>query len=114
MKKYPIIYKGKEYEVRWEQASLVCNTLYDSITIYEVQKIKILGIKIKRYIEKFSEYQHNIDNHIYPLSNQNYYIEEVKTLFNIWELQTQEKRKKQEESVAKLRTLEEWDGVIDE
>lgn len=116
MKKYPVIYKGKEYEVRWTQASLVGSTFYDSITIYEVKEINIFGIKIKRYKEKFSEYEHHIKELIDDIlsTDPNYYIEEVKTLFKFWELCIKKEKEKQEISRAKIKSLEEWDGVIDE
>ena len=36
MKKYPVTYKGKEYEVRWEYG------IYTYLVIYEVKTINLL------------------------------------------------------------------------
>lgn len=111
MKKYPVKYKEKEYEVRWETLGI-----HIVLTIYEVKEIKIFNkIKIKRYIKKYSENLYNIRVLMTITSNDsNYYIETVKLLFELWEknLIAQEERNKIE--IAKKQALEEWDGVIDE
>lgn len=105
MKKYPVIYKGKEYEVRWEEDT------FSFLTIYEVKEIKIFKkIKFKEYIEKYYSFTSTVQELVTVSDDDpNYHIEEIKTLFKMWEelLSIENVIEKQEQS------LEEWDGVID-
>lgn len=110
MKKYPITYKGKEYEVRWEKDFFITY-----VTVYKVKKI--LGIKFYTqvyYMDKYNleEYLNNIG--IYREYNTNYHIEEVKYLFNLMKLHITEKGLKTEREKEQKKKLKEWDGFIDE
>ena len=115
MKKYPVIYKNKEYEVRWEEGSLLGKHFYDHIAIYEVKKI----LKIfKYYKEVYSlnelylmDYLSSID--IYK-DNPNYYIEEVKYLFYLMEDEASKEEKAKTNKYMKEKALAEWDGIIEE
>ena len=108
MKKYPVTYKGKEYEVRWEKGS-VFGRLYDNLSIYEVRKI----FKIKTYKEVYCEYEWEVDKYInVPNSSPDYYIEQVKVLFELWEYSMESKRQKKIIEENKRNALAEWDGVI--
>ena len=111
MKKYPVKYKGKEYEVRWEELGI-----HIVLTIYEVKERKILNIiKRKTYIEKYYNYLYYVQELVaIPDYNPNYHIEEVKTLFNMWENKLQEEENKNNIERKKMQALAEWDGVIDE
>ena len=111
MKKYPVTYKGKEYEVRWEGYSSLIE-----LVIYEVKTINIFGkLKIKTYKEKFKEYESVIKKIVSILSsNPTYYIEEVKELFKLWEADEYTKKYQEEIKNKKYQALAEWDGVIDE
>ena len=111
MKKYPVTYKGKEYEVRWEGYSGLTE-----LVIYEAKTINIFGkLKIKTYKEKFKEYEAVIKKFVgIPSSDPPYYIKEVKELFKIWEADEYAKKHQEEIKNNKKQALEEWDGVIDE
>ena len=111
MKKYPVIYKGKEYEVRWEEYYG-----FTELVIYEVKIINIFGkLKTKTYKEKFKEYEKVIKEFVsISSSDPNYYIEEVKELFKIWEADEHCKKYGEEIENNKKQALAEWDGVIDE
>lgn len=108
MKKYPITYKGKKYEVRWEHTML-----FDYVTIYEERKI--FGIKYLKEIYSMDElgletYLKNLG--VYEENNPTYYIDQVKYLFELMEKSILEKTKKLKDEELKQKTLDEWDGVI--
>ena len=110
MKKYPVTYKEKEYEVRWEH-----NLCFNYVTIYKVNKI--LGIKYCVQVYSVCEYdleRYLIIKNIYKEDNPNYHIEEVKALFDLMELEIITERNKKESEKIKQQALIEWDGVIDE
>lgn len=102
MKKYPVTYKGKAYEVRWN------NNLLDSIGIYEVS---FLNLKIYKY----GCYTYYLDEYLPKGITENhpdYYIEQVKTLFYLWERSCKEKETAKLIEKDKQMNLEEWDGVV--
>ena len=107
MKKYPIHYKGKEYEVRWEEEcyrSVLC--------IYEVKKIYIFKIyKLKSYAYE-REIIDKVEFKGICKSHPDFYIEEIKMLFKDWEEFTEEQNKRQLIKAAKENALKEWNGVI--
>lgn len=106
MKKYPVTYKGKEYEVRWEQE--ICG---DYISIYEVGKI---FKKFKTYECIYSVQEETIDEVLYLSKNDpNYYIEETKKLFEFWERVQKVKKEKELIEANKQKSLEEWDGIVE-
>ena len=111
MNKYPVIYKGKEYEVRWEIIGI-----HKHLTIYEVKERNILNIiKRKTYIRKYYNYSFCVQELIaIPDDDPNYHIEEVKTLFKMWETELQEEENENNIKRKKMQALAEWDGVIDE
>ena len=115
MKKYPITYKNKEYEVRWEEGSLLGKHFYDHITVYEVKKILK---NYKYYKEVYSVNENYLMDylssiHIYK-DNPNYYIEEIKCLFNLMEYDASKKEKANKEKYTKEKALEEWNGILEE
>lgn len=107
MKKYPVTYKGKEYEVRWEQIGCL-----NYISIYEVIEGRIFK-RFKIYKSVYSELKSTIDEVMYMSKNDpTYYIEETKTLFKFWERSKKRKQEKEDIEANKLKALEEWDGEI--
>lgn len=118
MKKYPVTYKGKDYEVRWTYAS-VFNLFHNGecISIYEVNKI----FKIKTYKKIYTVERTIIEDFIkVSRDDHNYYIEEAKEAFKSMEADKRFKSMKLEERLRKENTvnmqqqaLEEWDGVIE-
>lgn len=107
MKKYPITYKGKEYEVRWEHSML-----FDNVVIYEVRKI--LGIKY--FKEVYSVYESGLEECLDVMGihkeDYNYYIEQVKCLFDLMERSISDEKKIQEDEINKRKALKEWDGIL--
>lgn len=108
MKKYPITYKGELYEVRWETPGW-----FPVITIYKETTSKFLQLKI--YKEVYWEYEYNIDQHIKNIQEDdpNYYIEQAKTIFKLWEQDIEIKAKSKLIEQNKQQALSEWDGVIE-
>lgn len=108
MKKYPITYKGELYEVRWENLGW-----FPAIFIYKETTSKFLKRKV--YKEVYCEYEYNIDKHLKNIQedNPNYYIEQAKTIFKLWELDMENKVKSKLIEQNKQKTLTEWDGVIE-
>lgn len=107
MKKYPITYKGKEYEVRWEHSML-----FDNVVIYEVRKI--LGIKY--FKEVYSVYESGLEECLDVMGihkeDSTYYIEQVKYLFDLMERSISDEKKRQEDEINKRKALKEWDGIL--
>ena len=109
MKKYPIYYKGKEYEVRWEESRRSYSPLCTTLCIYEVKTI----YKFKVYKKVFSFDEDLIKDFldikkIHP-NNPNYYIEEIKRLFKLWGREIEYKKIES----SKEQALANWDGVIE-
>lgn len=103
MRKYPITYKNKEYEVRWEQDFFCC------VSIYE--KRKLLGISY--FKRMYSEYEHDLRRYLLiDKNNANYHIEEVKALFDLWEAHIELNKEEERVVSMQLKSLAEWDGVI--
>ena len=103
MKKYPITYKNELYEVRWE------GTCIPYITIYKVSKF----LKLKFCKGIFSVNEYRIAEHInIPTDHPNYHIEQIKTIFKLWEQETEEKIKSALAKQKQQQTLKEWDGII--
>jgi hypothetical protein len=116
MKKYPVIYQGKEYEVRWDQ-EICCGIVLDSIiTVYEVvpytsffmHKEKIKYKKLDTY------YAHNL-NELYDLNPnaEDLYIKqaEYSVLTFLQKIEKDKQQKALEET--KKQKLKEWNGVIE-
>ena len=110
MKKYPVHYKGKEYEVRWK----VSRWRDKSLCIYEVKTIckfkvykKVISFG-EEYIRKFLA----DEKRIYSW-DPNFYIEEIKMLFYLWEICIEEKNKRDELNLTKEQALKNWDGIIE-
>lgn len=106
MKKYPVTYKRTEYEIRWEDVVGI-----NYICIYKVFKCK--AIRRKFYIYKYGTPRFIVDAEI-PIfeDDPNYYIEEAKTIFKIWERDEEDKQKAETIKANKEKALEEWDGII--
>ena len=106
MKKYPVTYKGQIYEVRWEDARW-----FPAIMIYKQITLKFLKLKIYKQI--YYEYTCDINKHIaIEKSNPNYYIEQVKTIFYLYEQFLENKKQSQQIESIKQQTLSNWDGIL--
>jgi hypothetical protein len=106
MKKYPVIYKNKEYEVRWEK-DILCGFY---IEIYEV---KHFG-KIKYYKRRYTQHEIVVNKFLHISKNaSNYYIEQAKVLFELWETEIQENEAEKAAEIKKQKALAEWEGVIE-
>lgn len=114
--KYPVTYKGKVYEVRFND--VWCN----GISIFEVTK-NIFGKNKYRYVYNVSSRLMDIELEDLgiPQDSPTRYIEMTKIIFRLWQIEEYntiwriEKHKK--EQVAKQiqhQTLADWDGVIEE
>ena len=108
MKKYPVTYKGKEYEVRWEA------TPFKYIVIYEVKHFW----KIKYYRQRFYEYESEINRLVkawenVPENDPSYYIAQVRTLFELWRRVLKNAEDEETAEIKKQKALAEWDGVIE-
>lgn len=113
MRKYPVTYKGNTYEVRWEEG--VCG---DRIAIYEIIEGRIFK-RFKTYECIYSVLEEEVKKFMLPSEDYDYYIKEIKMLFYLYECENERKerenlRKQEEEKneAAKMKALEEWDGVI--
>lgn len=105
MNKYPITYKGKTYEVRWEDR--LCG---NSIAIYEVKHC----FKFKFYKYIYVELERDINKHMTVRdSDPNYYIEQVKTLFKMWEIDKAAKEYSNTIKDNKINALKRWNGIIE-
>ena len=102
-----VIYKNKEYEVRLEKDVL------EVISIYE--KRKLFGITYLK--EMYSVYESDLRDYLKSKDiykeDVNYYIEEIKGLFELWEKHLELTYEKDRVEWYKLKALAEWDGVID-
>ena len=106
MKKYPVTYKGELYEVRWETLGW-----FPIITIYKETTSRFLKRKIYKKI--YVEYESIIDKHITISRNDpNYHIEQVKTIFKLFEQETEAKIKSDLSKQKQQQALAEWDGII--
>ena len=112
-KKYPITYREKEYEVRWEKE------FWDYIKIYEVKtyKFKFLeSLKIKRrklvyVIDEADIKSYLIENGVKD-NDSNYLIKEVEALFEFYEYSNRKEIEKAETETKQSEALEKWDGII--
>ena len=105
MKKYPVTYKGKRYEVRWTDDFL------ERVCIYEERK----KLGIKYFKETYSEYETTLRQYLKRkdvCKDVNYYVEEVKILFEFWENETRITKDKKRLEYNQLKALKEWDGEI--
>ena len=85
LKKYPIIYKGKSYEIRWEKHTYYGEVMGTYINLYQVTPTIF---NIKRYKKVYSNDLKTIElalkmNNIFE-NNPQYYVEQAKCVFNIW------------------------------
>lgn len=112
-KKYPITYREKEYEVRWEKE------LWDYLRIYEVKtyKFKFLeSLKIKRRKLVYNICEADIKSYLIENgvkdSDPDYLIREVEALFKFYEYSNRREIEKAETETKQSEALEKWDGVI--
>ena len=116
MKKYPVIYQGKEYEVRWEQ-EVCCGVVLDAkIVIYEVVPYtSFFTHKKKNKYKRLDAYYACNLNELYDLSpnDEDLYIKQAKyaVLAFLQEIEAEKQQKALED--AKKQKLKEWDGVIE-
>lgn len=113
--KYPVTYKGKVYEVRFE------DQWYEGVVLYEVTK-NIFGKNKYHYVYDVSFRFMNgmLEDCDIPKDSPTYYIEMTKIIFRLWEREQEQARllieKLKKEQVAKQiqrQTLADWDGVIE-
>lgn len=113
MKKYPVHYKGKEYEVRWKEDRWGHHVINTTLCIYEVKRFSIFKIRKAVFnIDKDAIAMELLNKKIFT-DNPYHYIEEIKLLFQLWE--ETKNRYSKEEFVQQLqeRALANWDGVIE-
>ena len=112
MKKYPITYKNELYEVRWDNPTWI-----PTISIYKETTSKFLKRKV--YKQVYSEYEYDVNKHMKILHKQhllddpNYYIEQVKTIFKLWEQSETYTKHQKLTKQTQQQKLAEWDGVIE-
>ena len=108
MNKYPVIYKGKEYLVRWMQDDWDVSYL----VVYEIKKVWKFKYPMKIYRVYECEIEKELnDRNIYKNKVEPYYYkEQIQFLFRLIELHNY-KNALEEERVTKLK---EWDGIIEE
>ena len=109
MKKYPIYYQGKEYEVRWENETY-CGTLIDeAVVVYEVLPRKILKYK------KLDEFYTRVLNDAYDLTtdDEDIYIQQATCAVELTIKAINIKKKVKSLKETQKQRLQEWDGVIE-
>lgn len=103
MKKYPVIYKNKEYEVRWY------GSLIDEIAVYEVRPQKIF-----KYKELATYYTYAI-NELYDLklNDENLYVDQA--MFAVIRAIQDIEEENREKALAETQKqkLEKWNGIIE-
>ena len=112
-KKYPVTYREKEYEVRWEKE------LWDYLRIYEVKtyKFKILDLlKITKLKLVYNICEADIKNYLFDNgvkdNDPNYFIKEIEALFEFYEYSNRREIEKAETDIKQKKALEKWDGII--
>ena len=111
IKKYPVFYNGKEYEIRIEKPYLLNWDYRYYITIYKVKKYFLCYKKYNRiFFESLDNVlrQSNADNF-----DKNYYIKLFKYTFKTYLDSIQWKLTKEEIKNKQLTALQEWDGIIE-
>lgn len=112
LKKYPVTYKGKVYEARF---------IDNKLKLYEVTK-GLFGIRKRKYVDSASIKLLNdcLDDLGIPLDSPTIHIDQIETLFKLWERQKEkhkisEERRKQRLITQQIQeqTLAEWDGVVE-
>lgn len=104
MKKYPIFYQDKEYEVRWYNGSIL-----DTISVYEVRPQKFF-----KYKELDTFYTHAIDD-LYDLSSDDEDLYSKQAMYAVKlaldEIEATNRFKTIKET--QKQKLQEWNGVIE-
>ena len=97
MKKYPVIYQGKEYEVRWEDETY-CGVVFDYIiAVYEViPYTSFFTHKKKLKYKKIDSYYSSVLNKFYDLNqdDEDLYIKQAKCVVSIIFEEIEKKEKK--------------------
>ena len=114
LRKYPIVFRNQEYEVRWTEKTIYYefwSETYPEMMIYEVTKW-LFG---KKYKLKYSRHEDDITSSLDATikdDDPDYYIEEVKELFRKWKHELDKETKKEIIKTAKEQKLLNWDGII--
>lgn len=115
MKKYPVIYKGKEYEVRWEEETY-CGMIYDyTIAVYEVKPYtSFFTHKNKLKYKKIDSYCSSIINKLYDLDtdDEKLYIKQAMYTVATVLADIEEETRKKSLKETQEQKLQEWDGII--
>lgn len=106
MKKYPIYYKGKKYEARWNNEGFI-----ETISVYEV-----LPRKIFKYKDLGTFYLHAI-HELYDLDleddNLNLHVLEAKHAVCMALEEIEKERRLKVLKETRKQKLQEWDGFVD-
>lgn len=116
IKKYPIFYQDKEYEIRIEKFCEISGMLTDTyyVRIYEVKKSYNKFRKEKtKYNRVFDDFLNNVtvESHAFK-TEEDYYIKIFNTAFKMYLEHCQEELKKEELKNKQLMALQNWNGVI--
>ena len=116
IKKYPIFYQDKEYEIRIEEFCGISGMLTDTyyVRIYEVKKSYNKFRKEKtKYNRVFDDFLNNVtvESHAFK-TEEDYYIKIFNTAFKMYLEHCQEELKKEELKNKQLMALQNWNGVI--
>jgi hypothetical protein len=104
MKKYPVYYKGKRYEVRWH-----CERIVKTISVYEV-----LPRKFFKYKDLGTFYLYAIHElHDLDLNDENLHIKEAKHAVQMAIKKIEEERRLKVLKETRKQKLQEWDGFIE-
>lgn len=103
MKKYPVMYKGEEYEVRWKQMFGIPH-----VTLYKVKKL----FKIKRCKYVYGEIEIILDD-LYGIDsfNINYRISQAEAIVCKYDKIMENNIKKNKLEFEQAVMLSGWDGV---
>lgn len=108
MNKYPVIYKGKEYEVRWEDEFIRKISIYEARKIFGIKYFKNIYTEPIAIVDKYIKEFFRISN-----DDPNYHIEEAKCLFYMMESKKEKEERQRIIKNMQKKELEEWNGVID-
>lgn len=112
IKKYPVFYQDKEYEIRIEKPYIKVYNYDEYICIYKVTKYRNWFGKEKTSHELLYSILLRILENNTNLTSETYYVDLFKNAFDLYLRYKDAKIKRDEENFKKLAALENWDGVI--
>ena len=109
MKKYPVTYKGEEYEVCWR------HDIFDYIDLYRVYPER--KIFKKKFVYTTNTFDISLDymEKLYKckIAPEELYIYQVKTLIYLYEEDIKAGRRAKTLAEQRLTVLKEWDGNVE-